>query len=195
MNVADPALRQKVHHAYSEIALTPAADHPFPVGRRLAERTGYPASWLARVPAPSLDAFAGISCLPCFAEIEQGARVLDLGCGAGLDSLLVAGGAGAVLGLDFSQPMLARARAAACAVGAANVGFVRGDAEAIPAAAGSIDVAMVNGIFNLNPARAGIFRELARVVRPGGTVYAAELVVVEPAPEHAGRHDEADWFA
>ena len=78
-------LREKVERTYTKVADDPHADHPFRVGRGVAELAGYPPEWLARVRAASVDAFAGISCLPCFAEIPAGAKVLDLGCGAGLD--------------------------------------------------------------------------------------------------------------
>jgi arsenite methyltransferase len=80
------------------------------------------------------------------------------------------------------------------ATGAANVTLRQGDAEAIPAPDGSVDVAVVNGVFNLNPARAEIFRELARVVRPGGSVYAAELILAGPLPPEAASSPR-DWFA
>jgi ubiquinone/menaquinone biosynthesis C-methylase UbiE len=149
---------------------------------------------LSGVPAASVEAFAGVSCLPCFAEIPDGASALDLGCGAGLDSLLVAAKAGAVLGIDFSEEMVSRARHSATAMGLTNVEFRRGDAEAIPVATGSVDVALVNGIFNLNPSREEIFSELARVVRSGGLVFAAELVLRAPLPAEV-RSSEADWFA
>jgi len=183
-------LRQQVRRAYGSIAADPSGTHPIPVGRRLAEAAGYPAGWLADAPADALDAFAGVSCLPCFARVAAGEVVLDLGCGAGLDSLLIAPGAGRVLGVDFAAEMVARARRAAEEAGAANVEFRQGDAEAIPAETASIDVAIVNGIFNLNPARGAIFEELGRVVRPGGRVFAAELVLVGPGPGLA-----TDWFA
>ena len=89
--------------------------------------------------------------------------------------------------------MLGRARQGAAECGA-TVTFSRGDAERLPLDEGSVDVALVNGIFNLNPARAEMFRELARVVRPGGSVYAAELILPEAVPS-AGEFDEAAWFA
>lgn len=146
------------------------------------------------VPTETVQAFAGISCLPCFAEIGRQDRVLDLGCGAGLDSILVARKAASVIGLDFSPAMLERARKSAASVGAENVEFRLGDAESIPLENDSIDVALVNGIFNLNPSRGRIFEELARVVRPGGLVFAAELVLKGPPPPST-RNGEGDWFA
>ncbi|HXN79209.1 MAG TPA: methyltransferase domain-containing protein, partial [Candidatus Dormibacteraeota bacterium] len=172
----------------------PFAKHPFRVGHEVAVRAGYPEEVLATIPAASVNAFAGVSCVPCFAEIPPGARVLDLGCGAGLDSLLVAARAGSVLAIDFSRTMLAVARTSAETMGLANVEFREGDAESIPAATGSIDIALVNGIFNLNPARAAIFEEMARVTRRGGLLFAAELVLKRPLPPEV-TPSESDWFA
>ena len=179
---------------YGALVLTPRANHPFNFGRRVAQRAGYPLEQLSKVPAETVEAFAGISCLPCFAEIEPASRVLDLGCGAGLDSVLVSPLAGSVLGLDFSEEMLGVARKTAGSLGCTNVQFALGDAESIPAETASIDVAMVNGIFNLNPERSAIFAELARVIRPGGLLFVAELVLRGPLPEGVAG-SETDWFA
>jgi SAM-dependent methyltransferase len=123
-----------------------------------------------------LDAFAGVSNVSVFATIPAGSIVLDLGCG-----------------VDFSDSMLGRVRRAV-ALSAANVTPCRADAEHLPLAAASIDVALVNGIFNLNPARPQIFQELARVLRPGGAVFSAELILMEAVskPDH---FTEAEWFA
>jgi len=185
---------EAVRDAYSAIASDPTAEHPIPVGRALAEGVGYPAAWLDSVPDSAVEAFAGVSCVPCFAVVPPGATVLDLGCGAGLDTLLLARRARCVVAVDFSDAMLARAGAAAADMGADNVVIRRGDAHAIPMETASVDVAVVNGMFNLNPARERIFEELARVVRPGGEVYAAELVLKGPLP--AGEaDDEQSWFA
>ncbi len=187
-------LRSAVHTAYSAAAERPALKHAFPVGPLLAERLGYPADLLDTLPPVSVEAFAGVSNLAVSAGIPAEAHVLDLGCGAGLDSLILArraGVAGRVVGIDFSEAMLRRARQAAAAYG---VTFCLGDAERLPLAEASIDVAFVNGIFNLNQARAEIFRELARVVRTNGHVYVAELVLQETVskPDH---FTEAEWFA
>jgi len=189
-------LRSAVQKAYSAAAEKPFEKHAFPVGRVLAERLGYPAELLDTLHRISVEAFAGVSNVTVFAAIPAGATVLDLGCGAGLDSLIAArrvGAGGRVVGIDFSDSMLARARQAAAAFGA-DVAFVRGDAEHLPLESAAVDVALVNGIFNLNPARAHIFSELARVVRPGGHVYGAELVLREAVskPDH---FTEAEWFA
>jgi len=128
--------------------------------------------------------------------MRRGATVLDLGCGAGLDSLIASrrvGAAGRVAGVDFSQAMLEPARRGAREAGMENVVFCRADAERLPLPDASIDVALVNGIFNLNPGRECIFHELARVVRKGGTVYSAELILSAPLPPE--QLDATNWFA
>lgn len=189
-------LRSAVQKAYSAAAEKPLEKHAFPVGRVLAERLGYPTGLLETLPSISVEAFAGVSNVALFAPMPAGATVLDLGCGAGLDSLIAArraGAGGRVTGIDFSDSMLARARQAATDFGV-DVTFLRADAEQIPLESASVDVALVNGIFNLNPARAQIFRELARVVRPGGHVYGAELILRE-AVSKPGHFTEAEWFA
>jgi arsenite methyltransferase len=190
-------LRAKVNGAYSAIATSPEQKHPFPIGRELAENLGYPSEVLDELPQPSVEAFAGVSNVSLFADLPAGAAVLDLGCGAGMDSIIAArrvGPAGRVIGIDFSESMLVRARAAKEVVNLPHLQFQQGDAECLPLADESIDVAMVNGIFNLNPKRREIFSELARVLRPNGRAYVAELILTGPPPE--GDHaSESNWFA
>lgn len=188
-------LTDAVRKAYSAAAERPREKHAFPVGRSFAESLGYPVELLDSLPAVCAEAFAGVSNVSVFAEIPAGSRVLDLGCGAGLDAMIAArrcGPGGRVIGVDFSDTMLDRARSAAGEAGLLNVEFHAADATRLPVSDSSIDVALVNGIFNLNPDRDGIFRELARVVRPGGAVYAAELILTgtqtAPVPQNA-----ANW--
>ena len=123
--------------------------------------------------------------------------MLDLGCGAGLDTLLAGkrvGSEGIVIGIDFSLAMLGRARQGADEAQLSHVQFCQGNAEELPLHSQSIDAAMVNGIFNLNPARDAIFAELARVVKPGGSVYAAELILRNALPA-TDQPSLDDWFA
>lgn len=187
MMISANELRKGVRAAYSSAAEAPAGRHPFPVGAAFARQVGY----TGELPQTALDAFAGVSNVAEFAELRSGARVLDLGCGAGLDSFVAGRRARMVIGVDFSSAMLQRASHAACGK---NVAFVLGDAEQLPLRDASVDIALVNGIFNLNPARDAIFHELARVVRPGGSVYGAELILREPLSEEQ-RASAANWFS
>jgi arsenite methyltransferase len=187
-------LRAGVHQAYSAAARAPESEHPFPVGAVFAAQLGYSPEHLARYPLAA-GAFAGVSGMTLVADLAPGQTVLDLGCGAGLDTLIAAervGPGGRVLGLDFSAGMLARARQAAA--GRDRAVFLQGDAERLPLASASVDAALVNGIFNLNPARAQIFAELARVVAPGGQVFAAEIILREQL-DPAEQASESNWFA
>lgn len=190
-------LYEGVKKAYSSAAERPAEQHPFPVGRAFAESLGYPKEWLESLPACSVDAFVGVSNVSIYAEIPAGSTILDLGCGAGLDTMIAArrtGPAGRVIGIDFSGSMLDRARRAAREADLVNVEFRESPAEYLLLTDGEIDVALVNGIFNLNPHREAIFSELFRVVRRGGRVYAAELILTEAAIDSSPA-TEADWFA
>jgi arsenite methyltransferase len=190
-------LRCQVRETYSAIASSPAGKHVFSVGRALAENLGYPPGLLDSLPTLAVEAFAGVSNVSLFADLPEGATVLDLGSGAGLDSLVAArrvGRQGFVVGVDFSPAMLARARTAEVQAKAGNVRFLQADSEHLPLANGSVDVALVNGIFNLNRGRICIFAELARVLRTGGSVYAAELILLQPLPEDV-KTAEANWFS
>jgi SAM-dependent methyltransferase len=191
------ALEHAVERAYSAAAESPRARHPFPVGEGFAREAGYGEELLASIPAAAIEAFAGVSNVAVQAPIAAGDRVLDLGCGAGLDSIAAArraGAGGVVAGLDFSRAMLERARAAAAEARAGNVHFVLGSAALLPLPGAWADAALVNGIFNLNPNRAAIFAELARVVRPGGVVCGAELILTAPLPD-TERGSPSSWFA
>ena len=189
-------IREAVRAAYSGAAENPSGAHPFPTGRQFAESIGYTTEALKGIPDECVAAFAGVSNISMTAPIAPGSVVLDLGCGSGVDSLIAArrvGPSGRAIGIDFSAAMLARARDGLAKAGIGNVTFQQADAESLPVADSSVDVALANGIFNLNPAREAMFRELARVVRPGGLVYAAELLLAGPMPE--ADHTPSDWFA
>ncbi len=189
--------RDAVREAYSKAARTPKKSHPFPVGRRFAKSVGYPPAQLKTVPKRSIESFTGVSNVSVFAEIGNGMTVLDLGCGAGLDAVVASGRVGPrghVVGVDFSHDMVFKARQAIFESGIENLDVVVAGGEDLPLEPGSIDVALVNGIFNLNPYRDQLFRELARVVKTGGTVWSAEIILKAPLPD-AHRRSEAAWFA
>ena len=150
------------------------------MGRAFAESLGHPADLLDQLPTVASDAFAGVSRRSIFAEIPSRATILDLGCGAGLDALIAArrvGPAGKVIAVRLQHRDADQGSTSCNRVGRSNLEVREADAEQLPIAAEEIDVAMVNGIFNLNPSRDAIFHELARVVRHGGTVFAAELIL------------------
>lgn len=190
-------LRDRVRGAYSAAAESPGQKHAFSVGRKFAESIGYPSHLLATLPPVACDAFAGVSNVSLFADLPAGATVLDLGCGSGTDTLIAArrvGASGKVIAVDFSTSMLSRARQAVIETGTLNVELWACDAERLPIKDGEIDIAIINGIFNLNPARDVIFLELARVIRPAGRAYVAELILSQPLPPEA-RASETEWFA
>ena len=187
----------KVREAYSKASDDPGGSHPFPLGFDFALSLGYPEELLRGLPQSSVDRFTGVSNVSVFAEIPAGATVLDLGCGGGTDSLIAAGKtgpAGRVYGVDFSPSMLANARAGATKAGASNLEFHESEGQRLPFDDGAFDIALVNGIFNLNPDRHEIFQELARVIRPGGALYGAEIILCDPMDDEE-RTGLASWFS
>ncbi|MEW6253263.1 MAG: methyltransferase domain-containing protein [Planctomycetota bacterium] len=195
--VETASLRDAVQEAYSAAARQPEGKHTFPVGRRFAESVGYPRELLDSLPAVAVTAFAGVSNVALWAEIPPGCVVLDLGCGAGLDTLIAGrrtGASGKVHGVDFSAAMQRRAQQAVEESGAENVELHEADAEELPLPDAPVDVTLVNGIFNLNPRRTEIFNQLARVVRPRGEVFGAELILAQPLPD-GERTCAANWLA
>ncbi|MCH7737929.1 MAG: methyltransferase domain-containing protein [Chloroflexi bacterium] len=187
----------KVREAYSNASDNPDDSHPFPLGFDFALSLGYPEALLQSLPRASVDRFTGVSNVSVFAEIPAGSTVLDFGCGGGTDSLIAAaktGPKGQVFGVDFSRSMLSQARAGAEDAGAVNVEFREAEGQSVPFADGTFDVALVNGIFNLNPNRHDLFQELARVIRPGGVLFGAEIVLCDPMDEEE-RAGLANWFS
>ncbi|HLZ68762.1 MAG TPA: methyltransferase domain-containing protein [Dehalococcoidia bacterium] len=190
------AVQAAVRERYSGVAAEPARDFGFPVGRAFAEAVGYAPELLAALPAEAAEAFAGVACPVPRAELHPGETVVDLGCGAGLDSLLAAravGETGHVIGVDFAPQMVERARRVANVARMPQVEIRLADGCALPLADESADAVLVNGIFNLNPDKTALLREAGRVLRPGGRLVAAEIILTAPLPEGEG-HSLDDWF-
>jgi arsenite methyltransferase len=137
---------------------------------------------LAGVPHSAIDGALGVANHLRHAAVEPGETVLDLGCGAGIDSILAArqtGPEGRVLALDFLPEMLERTAAAAAQAGLQNVEPLEGDLEAIPLPDASVDHVISNGVINLAPRKARVLAECARVLRPGARLTVSDLTVDE----------------
>lgn len=203
MNVARPIaemsadeLRRAVAARYGQVATAPDAPVNFPVGRAFAEAIGYPASVLDPLPVTAAASFAGVTHLPAWTALEPGDVVVDLGCGAGLDTLIAAetvGPAGHVHAVDLSEAMVALTRSHAQTTGLTNVDIYEAPVEALPLPDGLADVVIANGIFNLSPEKERAMAETARVLKPGGRLVAAEIVLASDVPD-AERGTLDDWF-
>ena len=183
-------LKSEIKKTYAGVSAEPERDFIFPTGRAWAEDLGYPAE-LANVPESAAESFAGVANPFSLGRLEAGERVLDLGSGAGTDSLVAAqmvGDEGHVTGIDMTPEMLAKARGAAAEMGAANVEFVEGEAERLPFAEASFDVVISNGVIDLIPDKDAVFAQLYRVLAPGGRIQVADVTIQNPVSDEGRRN-------
>jgi arsenite methyltransferase len=183
-------LKREIKKTYASVSGEPGRDFIFPTGRAWAEDLGYPEE-LASVPEGAVESFAGVANPWQLGRLAPGERVLDLGSGAGTDSLVAAqmvGERGSVTGIDMTPAMLAKARAAAAEMGVANVEFVESEAEQLPFPDGSFDVVVSNGVIDLIPDKDAVFSELFRVLAPGGRMQIADVTIQSPVSEEGRRN-------
>ena len=183
-------LKSEIKKTYSSVSEEPGRDFIFPTGRAWAEDLGYPQE-LATVPETAVESFAGVANPWTMGRLAPGERVLDLGSGAGADSLVAAqmvGDDGRVTGIDMTTAMLAKARAAAAEMGVANVEFVEAEAERLPFPDESFDVVISNGVIDLIPDKDAVFTEISRVLAPGGRIQIADVTIQNPVSEEGRRN-------
>jgi len=191
--VDQAALRAQVQQKYRQVALEPDAPFHFHTGRTLATRLGYPAAAVDRLPDTAVESFAGVGNPFALRDLKRGERVVDVGCGAGFDTILAAGQVGPhgrVIGVDMTPEMLAKARDTVAELGLDHVEIREGLAEQLPVDDDWADVVISNGVINLCPDKTTVFAEIHRVLRPGGTLQFADIANGNPVPDTALRDIE-----
>jgi arsenite methyltransferase len=190
MSTTDPRvdvdlLRTEIRRTYTDVSTDQERDFIFPTGRAWAQDLGYPEPELGRVPDATVESFAGVANHWRLGDIEPGSVVLDLGCGAGTDLLIAAQRCGRAIGVDMTPAMLERAAASAEQMGLANVELHESLIEALPVADASVDVVISNGVIDLVPDKDAVFGEIDRVLRPGGRVQLADVIIHTAVSEDA----------
>jgi len=187
-NVDVDELRGEIQKEYASVAENPDKGFHFHTGRKLAGILGYSPSLLEGIPEAAIESFAGTGNPFSLGEIAEGEKVVDLGSGAGIDSLIagkLAGHTGQVIGIDMTPEMIGKARLAAAAAGMGHVEFRQGFIESLPVEDGWADVIISNGVVNLAPDKVGLFREMNRALRPGGRLQIGDIMVQKAVPDGA----------
>jgi arsenite methyltransferase len=183
-------LKSEIQKTYSAVSEEPDRDFMFPTGRGWAEDLEYPPE-LSNVPDSAVESFAGVANPFSLGRLAAGERVLDLGCGAGTDSLVAAqmvGASGSVVGIDMTPAMLAKARRAGDELGVTNADFVDGEVESLPFPDESFDVVISNGVIDLVPDKDAVYSEIFRVLAPGGRVQIADVTIQTPVSAEGRRN-------
>ncbi len=177
-----PIVTAAVQNLYTQVATRPDGEYHFPLGREALHYVGYPSEEVERLPPAAVESFAGVG-YPFVADvIQEGDVVLDIGSGSGTDLLyafLKVGPRGKVYGLDITPAMLEKARKNAKAMHAHNIEILEGNATEIPLPDASVDVVTSNGVLNLVPDKEAAFKEIIRVLKPGGHLQVADIIVQE----------------
>ena len=181
-------LRDEIRNTYTDVSADQEREFIFPTGRAWAQELGYPEPELSRVPDGTVESFAGVANHWLLGRIEPGEVALDLGCGAGTDLLVAAqmtGPSGRVIGVDMTTAMLERARESAAAMGLDNIELHESLIETLPLEDASVDVVISNGVIDLVPDKDAVLDEIDRVLRPGGRLQLADVVIHHEVSEDA----------
>lgn len=184
------ALRNAIREEYEIVAEEPDRGFHFHTGRPLARILGYEEAWLEHVPERAIESFAGTGNPFSLGPIQPGEHVVDIGCGAGIDSLIAAdmvAPGGHVVGVDMTPQMLQKARQAAAETPLDTVEFRRGYGEALPVPDNWADVIISNGVLNLMPDKQVALEEMNRILKPGGRLQIADILVEKAVPDSAKR--------
>lgn len=184
-NFSDDALKSAISAEYTEVACNMDHQIHFTSGLPLAKRLGYSGTILDQLPKEAIRPFAGVGNPHIIRRIGKNETVLDIGCGGGFD-LLVAWIRGTkkgdMIGIDITDAMLEKARENVLESGAKNIQIVKGYAEHIPLANNTIDVVISNGVINLCTDKLQVYREIFRVLKPGGRFQIADVLLKYPVP-------------
>ena len=181
-------LRREVSSKYKEVALNPDGEFHFHTGRSLAARLSYDKKTVDALPDAAVESFSGVGNPFLLRSLQPGEKVVDCGAGAGFDCFVAAsqvGDSGEVVGIDMTAEMLAKSRSTASDMKLGNVDFREGYLEAIPVEDGWADVVISNGVLNLCADKPGVFAEIFRMMRPGGTLQFADIANSNEVPDSA----------
>ena len=189
-------LREQIQEKYCDVAERPEDGFHFHTGRPLAKMIGYEEADIDSLPESTIESFAGTGNPFLMGRLAEGETVVDIGCGAGFDTLLAAqqvGSSGRVIAVDMTDAMLKKARDGAASIGLSNVDVRHGYAEELPVDDASVDVVISNGVINLCPDKIAVMREVRRVLRPGGRFQIGDIIVQKEVPQDA--KDDIDLWA
>lgn len=180
MRETSEEIREQIRERFTRVARSAENERKFPVGPKSAKALGYEPEDIDGLPVEATESFSGVGNPLSLQGLDAGQTVLDLGCGAGLDSFLAArrvGPSGRVIGVDMTRAMVEKARKNAAAIGLTNIELHQGEIEALPVQQDSVDVVISNGVLNLCPDKRNVLIEVFRVLRPGGRFLMADILL------------------
>tara|TARA_B100000902_G_scaffold306741_1_gene295445 strand:- start:581 stop:1180 length:600 start_codon:yes stop_codon:yes gene_type:complete len=187
-SINSDALREQVREKYKEVAINPSQEFHFHTGRYLAEKLGYSPDLYDHFPESAVESFAGVNNPFSIRELSPGEKVVDIGCGAGFDCYIAAslvGDSGQVIGVDMTNEMLEKANHNLKTMEFDNVRFKKGFLEDIPVETSWADSVISNGVINLCVDKMQIFKEILRVLKPGGFLQFSDIANSIEVPQAA----------